>query len=86
MVNPLGLMFALAFLVAGYSVFLIEERSNKFLHLQQVCGLYKGAYWLAAYIWDSVSGGGAPGGVGHWEGSHLCDMWYLLQHYPEELQ
>ena len=51
-------MFALAFLVAGYSVFLIEERSTKFLHLQQVCGLFKGVYWLAAYMWDSVSGWG----------------------------
>lgn len=79
MVNPLGLMFALAFLVAGYSVFLIEERSNKFLHLQQVCGLYKAAYWLAAYIWDSVSGGGAAGvgrleGWGIGRGSPPCDM------------
>jgi ABC-type multidrug transport system ATPase subunit len=53
-VNPLGMMFALAFLVCGYCVLLIEERTHKFFHLQEIAGVNKVIYYISAYIWDSV--------------------------------
>jgi hypothetical protein len=50
------MMFALAFLVCGYCVLLIEERTHKFFHLQEIAGVNKVIYYISAYIWDSVSG------------------------------
>jgi len=52
LVHPLCVVFALGFVLAGYSLLLIEERASGVKHVQMVCGMSRWVYWLSAYCWD----------------------------------
>lgn len=54
LVHPLSVVFALGFVLAGFSLLLIEERAAGIKHLQLVCGMSRWVYWLCAYVWDLV--------------------------------
>lgn len=45
-------MFGLAFLIATFVVFLINERVSGAKSSQYVSGATSGTFWLAAFIWD----------------------------------
>lgn len=45
-------MFALSFVPASFTLFLIEERVTNAKHLQVVSGINAQIYWLATLLWD----------------------------------
>jgi ATP-binding cassette subfamily A (ABC1) protein 1 len=46
------IMFALAYIPAGFLLHLLEERENSFKQLQFISGVKPYIYWLANYVWD----------------------------------
>ncbi|XP_052825678.1 phospholipid-transporting ATPase ABCA7 isoform X2 [Octopus bimaculoides] len=51
----IGVLFALSFVPASFTLFLIEERKTNAKHLQMVCGTNHKIYWLAAITWDLIN-------------------------------
>ena len=49
------IMIAFAFLPASYAIFVVRERETGAKHQQLISGVSLPAYWLATYLWDSVS-------------------------------
>jgi ATP-binding cassette subfamily A (ABC1) protein 1 len=46
------IMFALAYIPAGFLIHLLEERENSFKQLQFISGVKPYIYWLVNYVWD----------------------------------
>ncbi|GAB1598321.1 ATP-binding cassette sub-family A member 7-like [Argonauta hians] len=51
----IGVLFALSFVPASFTLFLIEERKTNAKHLQMVCGTNYKIYWVAAICWDMLN-------------------------------
>ena len=49
------MLFALAFLVASFVVFPVEERASLARHVQFVSGVNTTTYWLSHYAWDFIN-------------------------------
>lgn len=47
-----NLVFAMAFLISSFIVFLVKERICKAKHLQLLGGVHPLNFWLATWIWD----------------------------------
>ncbi|XP_041861136.1 phospholipid-transporting ATPase ABCA1 isoform X2 [Melanotaenia boesemani] len=48
-------IFAMSFVPASFTLFLIEERASKAKHLQFVSGVKPILYWLANFSWDMLN-------------------------------
>ena len=42
-------------MTAGFILILTEEHSGNVKHLQLVCGMNRGVYWLSAFTWDFIT-------------------------------
>ena len=49
------IIVAMSFVPASFVLYLVYENSNKSKHLQLICGVHRGVYWVANYVWDIVS-------------------------------
>jgi len=47
--------FGMAYLVASFVVFVVNQRANNAKHSQFVSGVDAVGYWLAAFVWDLIS-------------------------------
>ncbi|XP_037086261.1 ATP-binding cassette sub-family A member 7-like [Pollicipes pollicipes] len=52
LLHAICVIFALSFVPASFTLFLIEERQCKAKHLQFVSGVRPVVYWAAEYMWD----------------------------------
>ncbi|XP_043218216.1 ATP-binding cassette sub-family A member 7-like [Amphibalanus amphitrite] len=52
LLHAICVIFALSFVPASFTLFLIEERQCKAKHLQFVSGVRPIVYWVAEYMWD----------------------------------
>jgi len=51
----LTVSFGVAFLIASFVVFVVNQRANNAKHSQFVSGVDAVCYWLAAFVWDLIS-------------------------------
>ena len=47
-------IFAMSFVPASFTLFLIEERVSNSKHLQFVSGINPTVYWISNFLWDMV--------------------------------
>uniref|UniRef100_A0A1B6DIK2 ABC transporter domain-containing protein n=2 Tax=Clastoptera arizonana TaxID=38151 RepID=A0A1B6DIK2_9HEMI len=52
LLHAIAVIFALSFVPASFTLFLIEERVSWSKHLQLVSGVNRFIYWLQAFSWD----------------------------------
>uniref|UniRef100_A0A1B6D889 ABC transporter domain-containing protein n=2 Tax=Clastoptera arizonana TaxID=38151 RepID=A0A1B6D889_9HEMI len=67
--HAIALLFALSFVPASFTAYLVEERALGSKHLQLSSGLNKSIYWLHVTIWDLVC---------YWLSSTFCIFAFLL--------
>jgi len=48
-------IFAMSFIPASFTMYLIEERVSNSKHLQFVSGVNPIMYWVSTFCWDMVS-------------------------------
>ena len=48
-------IFAMSFIPASFTMYLIEERTSNSKHLQFVSGVNPVVYWFSNFSWDLVS-------------------------------
>lgn len=49
------MVFGMAFLASSFVLFIVDERSSKAKHIQQVSGVNLSTFWLAAFLWDMIN-------------------------------
>uniref|UniRef100_A0A1B6HJR2 ABC transporter domain-containing protein n=2 Tax=Homalodisca liturata TaxID=320908 RepID=A0A1B6HJR2_9HEMI len=54
LLHAIAVLFALSFVPASFTLYLIEERVSNSKHLQMVSGVNRLIYWLEAYAWDML--------------------------------
>lgn len=52
LLRAISIVWAMAFIPATYAVYLVEERSCGFKHLQFTSGLNRALYWIHTLCWD----------------------------------
>ncbi|XP_054282014.1 phospholipid-transporting ATPase ABCA1-like isoform X1 [Macrosteles quadrilineatus] len=52
LLHAIAVLFALSFVPASFTLYLIEERVTNSKHLQMVSGVNRLIYWLQTYTWD----------------------------------
>lgn len=53
-IQVVSVIFAISFVPASFTTFLVDERSCKSKHLQYVSGVNSMIYWIVVFIWDLV--------------------------------
>ncbi|KAL1124644.1 hypothetical protein AAG570_001268 [Ranatra chinensis] len=54
LLHAISVIFALSFVPASFTLYIIEERTSNSKHLQLVSGVSRLIYWIQAYVWDMV--------------------------------
>nr|BAN20628.1 ATP-binding cassette sub-family A member 3, putative [Riptortus pedestris] len=55
LLHAISVIFALSFVPASFTLYIIEERVSHSKHLQLVSGVNKAIYWLQTFTWDLMA-------------------------------